>query len=65
MGIREDLLLCYKGMCSEYFIDRYFSSYNVTLPPLSAKKDSYNFILTMMKHFVPFPFSCPMVMLYF
>ena len=44
MGIREDLLLCYKGMCTEYFIDRYFYSYNVMLPPLSAKKDSYNFI---------------------
>jgi hypothetical protein len=38
MGIGEELLLCYKGMCTQYFINRYFYSCNVMLPPLSKKK---------------------------
>jgi hypothetical protein len=58
MGIWEDLLLCYKGTCTECFINRYFYSCNVMLPLLSEKKDSYNFITDKGEMFCP-PFHFP------
>ena len=63
-GNRGRLTIVLQRCVHTVFINRYFYSCNVMLPPLS-EKDSYNFITDKDEAFCPLTFSCSMVMLYF